>query len=482
MSIFLTPLPKKITSKTYLQDILAQDLSLEAFNKKIRTVGELVKALGQTGSATLFTAGTRQELLRFFTERGLACGSGSAKKENPGIAPLEKLRLPEGLDGRGGDNRDRVKQSIEAYDDISAIENWLSVKAQNANTRSAYRKEAERFLLWCTQEKGIAMSSIGIAEAKDYLRWLESLGRTPEASWPYNVAQKEWIGPKNTPREDSQWRPFNSALSHTSRKMAMTIVRQLFGYLARTSYIVHNPFDQIPSKVPYLRGEGAAKQFADRSFSEEQWQEAENYFLTLEDSEAAARLAVVLMLGKGLGMRASEMLSARAGWIGMASAGTEKFLCIEVIGKGDKARRIPIGESQVGLINHYFAFRGLAPIGIADAKTPILASLGRGRKNSILKGSASRNALSRSGLYRLLEKFLDECASSIEQDRPLDAEKFRSASTHWLRHTFATSALKAMPVNMVQTALGHASVGTTSRYLKPEEAELARAMKKLRGA
>ena len=37
-----------------------------------------------------------------------------------------------------------------------------------------------------------------------------------------------------------------------------------------------------------------------------------------------------------------------------------------------------------------------------------------------------------------------------------------------------------MPVNVVQNAMGHASVGTTSRYLTPEESEVARAMRKLK--
>ena len=55
----------------------------------------------------------------------------------------------------------------------------------------------------------------------------------------------------------------------------------------------------------------------------------------------------------------------------------------------------------------------------------------------------------------------------------------RASSTHWLRHTFATTALKQMDINVVQNAMGHASIGTTSRYLTPEEAQIARAMKKM---
>ena len=151
-----------------------------------------------------------------------------------------------------------------------------------------------------------------------------------------------------------------------------------------------------------------------------------------------------------------------------------------VVGKGDKVRRLPLQPEQVAIINHYFSMRGLVHLGIADAETPLLSSLGRGRKNALKEGQAKTTSLSRSGLYRTLEDFLAEVASHVESRRPLDAAKFRASSTHWLRHTFATTALREMPVNVVQNAMGHASVGTTSRYLTPEESEVARAMRKLK--
>ena len=153
---------------------------------------------------------------------------------------------------------------------------------------------------------------------------------------------------------------------------------------------------------------------------------------------------------------------------------------IEVVGKGDKIRRLPLQPEQLAIINHYLSLRGLSHIGLADPDTPLLSSLGRGRKTELKQGQAKRTALSRSGLYRTLDEFLEEVALHVEAERPLDAAKFRASSTHWLRHTFATTALKEMPVNVVQNAMGHASVGTTSRYLTPEESEVARAMRKLK--
>lgn len=465
-----------LTSKTLVQDVMEERLAFNAFKLKIYTIGDLVVALNRTpcplSPEDAGLAVARLAELGFDPEL--------EKERDPRIVPLERVELDSPLDGRTGDNRDVAHQSLEAYDDVSAIRHWLEARARNANTRQVYRKEAERFLLWCTAEKAIAMSAIGISEAKDYLSWLEALGRASAKSWCWNIPQAAWIGPKNVARSDASWKPFNGPLSHTSRKMALTVVRQLFGFLAKTGYIVHNPFDQISPKVPYLAGEGAAKRFADRSFSEAQWDEVHAQFEAMPDGPEKARMAVILAFGKGLGMRASEMLAARASWVVRARLDGAEQTAIEIIGKGDKARRLPLSDEQVAILNAYLASRGIPPLGVAPGRTPLLASLGKGRETAIKAGQASRSGLSRSGLYRVLKVFLEGCALRLEVDSPMDAARFRAASTHWLRHTFATSALKEMPVNIVQTALGHASVATTSRYLTPEESELARAMRKMR--
>ena len=88
--------------------------------------------------------------------------------------------------------------------------------------------------------------------------------------------------------------------------------------------------------------------------------------------------------------------------------------------------------------------------------------------------------MSRSGLYRVLEAFFDRVADEIALKRPGDAAKLRAASTHWLRHTFAVTALTKTSVNVVQAAMGHASVATTGRYLAPEEEEMSKALESIR--
>jgi site-specific recombinase XerD len=397
----------------------------------------------------------------------------SAALEGP--KPLEYIQLPELFNGKNGTNRgDKQNCALQSDDDVSAIQTWLKARANNSNTLVAYRKEAERFLLWSVLEKQTALSSLSLEDCSDYLRWLEMLGRTGEDDWSgrWREPQTRWIGPKNALRASAEWRPFNCALSYSSRKTAFTVVRQLFSFLQKTGYLKFNPFDQISPKIPLLPGEGKPKEFADRSLSKDQWNEVLVYLDSLPDSLQKARLEVILLLGKGLGMRASEMLNARSSWIDYKNLGGQNVAMISIVGKGDKERALPLQDEQIDRINRYLALRKKPLIGDPDgADTPLLASL-RKKKNT------DPEMLSRSGLYVILANFLEDVAVSIQNERPLDASKLRTSSTHWLRHTFAVTSLEVMPVNVVQNALGHASVGTTSRYIMPDQKEILEAMKK----
>ena len=384
--------------------------------------------------------------------------------------------LPAELSGTAGTNRGYADNSLAVDDDLSAMRLWLQARAVNPNTLSQYRQEAERFLLWCTMERGKALSSITAADASLYPKWLEELGRLEPSVWQtrWKLPQNTWIGPKNAPRLSAQWRPFNGPLSVSSRKTSMTVIRILFGFLTKTGYLRANPFDQISSKVRYLPGEGAPKAFADRSLTPRQWEAVLEHLEKMPEGEAKLRIRIVLALGKGLGMRASEMIHARADWIAVRRIGDEDLTVMEIVGKGDKVRRLPLSEQTLDDINAYFACRGLPPAALAAPSTPLLASVRR-KANA----PASADGISRSGLYRVLCDFFEAAAAEVEERSASDATKLRAGSTHWLRHTFATTALKTMDINLVQNAMGHASIGTTSRYLTPEESQIAEAMKKM---
>lgn len=394
---------------------------------------------------------------------------------HPGIVPLERIVLPAGLDGSQGLNRAPAFDcSLEARNDLEAIRTWLDARAGNPNTYANYRKEAERFLLWCLYERETALSSIKAGDASKYLRWLEELGRRDERDFKerWKLPAAVWIGPKNATRDSSAWRPFNGPLGSASRRNALVVVRQLCNFLKKTGYLIFNPFDQVSPKVPLLKGEGAPQAFADRSLTDMQWREIADRIELLPEGLPRERMRLILMLGKSLGLRASEMLEARASWIVERRVGFSVRPAIEVLGKGSKVRRLPLNAEQRDIIESAFRARGLPGYAGCDPETPLLVNLGRGRN--------PHGPMSRSGLYRVLETFFDRVADEIALERPGDAAKLRAASTHWLRHTFAVTALTKTSVNVVQAAMGHASVATTGRYLAPEEEEMSKALESIR--
>lgn len=401
--------------------------------------------------------------------------AGFMHSERSQIVPLESFKVPDLFNGREGTNRgDKKDCQLKAEDDLQAIHSWLKARGNNSNTQAAYKKEAERFLLWAIIEKRTALSSLSLEDCAEYLTWLEMLGRANDETWAarWTQPQSTWLGPKNTTRSSGAWRPFNSSLSYSSRKIAMTVIRQLFSFLQKTGYLRMNPFDQISPKIPLLPGEGKPKEYADRSLTKEQWDEILSYLDSLPDSIQKSRLKVILLLGKGLGMRCSEMINARASWISARNIDNTSVMFITIIGKGDKERRLPLSNEQVKIISDYLELRDLPPLGDPDAPNSLLlASMRKSKKN--LEGGVTR-----SGLYVILSNFLGEVADHVKKERPLDAAKLRTSSTHWLRHTFAVTSLEVMPVNVVQTALGHASVGTTSKYIIPDEKTIVEALKK----
>ncbi|MEI2783754.1 MAG: hypothetical protein V9H25_21990, partial [Candidatus Competibacter sp.] len=76
--------------------------------------------------------------------------------------PLERLCLPDELDGRAGHNRagpDVVCQ-LAANNDLEAVQAWLAEFRDSPQTLRNYRKEAERLLLWALLERGKPLSGL----------------------------------------------------------------------------------------------------------------------------------------------------------------------------------------------------------------------------------------------------------------------------------------------------------------------------------
>ena len=138
----------------------------------IRTLADLTLRVPRrrrwwTGIAGLGPAGARC-IEDFFgqhpalTERARALVAVNQVRE---LAPWERLVVPEDVDGSMGIFRaPRATCALDAANDHEAVNAWLSLH-ESAATQRAYRKEAERLIMWAVIERGRALSSLTTEDA-----------------------------------------------------------------------------------------------------------------------------------------------------------------------------------------------------------------------------------------------------------------------------------------------------------------------------
>ncbi|WP_175887262.1 phage integrase family protein [Burkholderia contaminans] len=367
------------------------------------------------------------------------------------VVPWEQLRVPHEVDGSQGQFRaPRAACLLNASNDYEAIQSWLSLH-ESAATQRAYRKEAERLILWAIVERGRALSSLTTDDAIAYRAFL----RRP-------TPRERWVGPSR-PRHSVEWRPFIGPLSARSAAYALNVLSALFRWLIEQRYVLANPFAGVKVKNHAPR----AGLDVSRGFSEGEWLLIRTLADGLEWSygwsvPAAQRLRFLLDFGYATGLRASELVGATLADIRRDEHGDH---WLHVLGKGGKRGKVTLPALARTALDQYLVQRGLS---VTPARwnpaTPLVASL---------EEDSARIESTR--LWRVLRRFFVLAADAIQDERPATAEKLRRASPHWMRHTHASHALaRGAELIMVRDNLRHASISTTSTYLHSDEVQRAR--------
>ena len=378
-----------------------------------------------------------------------------------GIVPLERFQPPSGRDGSQGSNRaPAARCKLAAANDYEAIQAWLRLRVPGTHTWRAYRKEAERFLLWAVIERRKALSSLDGDDCVGYRDFLAAPG-------------SEWSGPRNTQRWSETWRPFEGPLSVRSQAAAMTIVKSLCEWLVRRHYLDSNPWDDVPARpdapaMPQLR-----------ALSQKQWSLVQSWLadeMARAPSPALHRLDFLLNFSYMSGMRLAELAAARLGWLRHEPLddgpdGDEMAWSIMVLGKRNKWREVPLPEPAVQALRAFLTLRGLDPDPLAnDPETALISKL------------ALEAPLSAARIYDILVDAFERCAVHHWPRDPRAAERIRQASTLWLRHTYGShAAARGVPQDVLQANLGHESLSTTSIYVRAEKARKHRAMQRAFG-
>lgn len=396
------------------------------------------------------------------------------------IAPLEKLLVPHHLSGSDGLYRAPRRLCLMAADnDHDAVLAWLRSKrgvaaGKPSHTQRAYRKEAERFLLWAVAERGKAMSSMTLEDCDAYRAFLAD----PAPSW-------RWCGPRCRQKWSPLWRPFEGPLSARAQSQAVTILKSLYTFLVDQCYLIGNPWKGVAAPKA-----DAARGAKGRSFSLAQWAFIVQRMETLPDTSTNQRLRFALQFFHGTGLRLAEGVAARVDdlhWVHYpADAGGWEALEgweLHVLGKGHKPRVVPVPQDVVAALSTYLAARGLDPDPEA-ARNRGSFLLGKALDVGLRApwSKAANVATASEGiqpgtLYGQFKRFFRDAAHALAASDEKGALRLAAASTHWLRHTHGSHAVAAgVPLEILQQNLGHASIDTTTLYTTTEDRRRMKAM------
>lgn len=371
------------------------------------------------------------------------------------VAPWESIRVPHEVDGSSGIFR-APKQlcALEADNDWLAINAWLD-RHEAAETRRAYRREAERLLLWAIVERGKALSSLASEDATAYRAFLR-----------HPAPRVRWVGPAR-PRSSPGWRPFTGAMSPESIAYALSVLRAMFRWLTAQHYVLANPFADLKVRGAQRAGELDVS----RAFTAGEWELVRTIADGLEWSHdwatpAAQRLRFLLDFGYATGLRAAELVGVTLGDIQNGAHG-ERWL--HLTGKGAKGGKVVLPPLARFALDQYLMQRGL-PVSANrwTPDTPLISHLD-------MNGSITTPRL-----RDILRRFFRTAADVIGADDPMLVRKLHRATPHWIRHTHATHALaNGATLTTVRDNLRHASITTTSIYLDHDEVQRTRQIERI---
>lgn len=371
-------------------------------------------------------------------------------------AELRAQLAASGLDGRHGTNR-MVPGGLAARDDLDAAAAWLCARAGQPGTAAyvpatagAYRQQLRRLLLWCTSTRRVALSSLTSADCAAYMAFL---GDIPS----------EWISPARAPAWSPLWRPFAGQLTASSREQALRTLSGMFDWLVHDAkYLQTNPWRALKLRQP---DDPTRRPRPSRAFTPQAWAALLAYLdhpdmapsgdglRACQRRAERERMRFVLAFNEASGLRATELVSARAEHLAFDG----QAWSLHVHGKGARNREVVLAPQAVRALEAYLAVRGHSSLLQLPTGTPLLAQL------------LSDEPLTYAAFYEAFKDFVLGAvkASTLDAQERAIAMK---ASTHWMRHTAAVRLdERGADAAVIKDHLGHANLETTMTYLKTQE-------------
>jgi len=256
-------------------------------------------------------------------------------------------------------------------------------------------------------------------------------------------------------------------LTPTTINKVLTIIDSFFNYLVQTNYLAGNPL--VVERRRKLRKKGKP-QIIDR------YLELDEIHATLDalteyktkDEQAAfkiARARYIILLLFYTGLRIAEASKHTMGKF----IQREEVWFLRIVGKGNKLREIPVPDELLQALAAFRTAVGLpSPQPKYREKTPLIPM------GNLIKPISTRR------IDQILKWAFRLGAMQFEIDKPRKASKLRSASAHWLRHSYVTYLLDSgAPLKVAQENAGHSNIGTTMHYRHVSQTDRHAATKSL---
>ena len=296
-----------------------------------------------------------------------------------------------------------MKPTLSNTNYLAGFETYLLAEKRVAqNTFLAYQKDIEQFIQFLQEEK-VGLADVSKETFKKYLKVLKQQGLTARS-----VSRKI------------------SAL-----KLLYSFLEERFQITNNAQYLAS---PKIEKTLPiYLTPEEVERLFK---------------VANRDESPRGVRNKVMLSLLYASGVRISELLSLTVDNINFNTG------FIQVSGKGNKERSIPLPGNVVSLLRHFLdtTYKEFFP----PHKQPVPPYL----FVSSVDGSQA-TPLSRQSLWGLIKKLI------------VKAQINKNISPHSLRHSLATHLLKnGADLRSLQLLLGHENLATVQIYTHVETSEL----------
>lgn len=403
----------------------------------------------------------------------MSSSSTTAKTTAKSVLNRGPLPFFDTLERMGNPYRERIQSLThllkEASDEVPdlAIQDYqfasefLYAYRGSADTFSTYRREIERLLHWSWLVAEKPLQSIRREDIEQYIEF----ARSPPPRWIGNRNVARYIDSQGQRQPNPDWRPYvvtgvelkeaaaHYVLSPSGIQAIFAVLSSFFNFLIQEEYLERNPVAQIRQKSKFVRHGQDARQI--RRLTQLQW-----HAVLAEAKQQDARTHFIMKALFGMYLRISELVETPR-WsptMGDFQRDLDGHWWFHTVGKGNKARQIPVSDEMLQALQEYRLSRDLSALPQPGETTPLIHKF-RG------KGGITSTRQIRGIVQSCFDRAMARLNAQGETE---EAQQLAAATVHWLRHTGISEDVRLRPREHVRDDAGHGSSAITDRYIDVE--------------